>query len=128
MTGWTVSSSWQPLGGKDLPEICETFPDWPAARREGLQLSCLLGVRSVTVVDPHGVVAAEYDRITNLWTEHALHIGPCGNYLEAVDEPCDGQLYARPDDVQVRCPRCGGCCGVRAPGMRLPFEPAQLRR
>lgn len=122
---WTVYTTWRALpDGWTSGETASTFPDWPQARRHGLQAACLAGVRYVTVVDPDHVIAADYDRLTHRWCEYALHIGACDNYLELEDRPCDGQLYARPCDIQTRCPRCRAWIGCRARGMRLPFEPA----
>lgn len=119
--GWTVHAEWKALTGGCADETSQTFPDWPTARRNGLKTACLRGVRSVTILDPESIVAADYDRSTNQWRQYALHIGACDNYLEHEDRPCTGQLYARPQDIQVRCPLCQAWCGVQAPGIRQPF-------
>jgi hypothetical protein len=44
-------------------------------------------------------------------------IGRCGNEPEPDGVPvCMAELYARPADIQVRCPKCGAQQGVFAPG------------
>lgn len=126
--GWTVYTVWRPSLDMGVVETAHMFPDWPAARHEALSLYCCNGVRSATVVDPDHVVAGDIDKLDGRWREYRLHIGECDNYRETEDEPCDGQLYAKPDDVQVQCPRCRGWTGVRAPGMRLPYDPAGVNR
>ncbi|MCG5464327.1 hypothetical protein MED01_002493 [Micromonospora sp. MED01] len=121
---WTVHTSWRAHRSLRADETTSTHPDWPTARRIALRLACLSGARYVTVQDPTGVVVADWDAYTNRWREYALHVGECDGERGPDGEPCDGQLYAKPGDVQVRCPRCGGWSGYRARGMRQPFEPA----
>jgi hypothetical protein len=121
-----VHASWRSAGTGGGDETCETFPDWPTARRHALGLACLAGVRYVAVQNPDDVVAGEYDGYTNRWREYGLHVGSCPNELEPHGVPCDGELYARPEDVQVRCARCGAWCGTRAHGLRRPFEHARV--
>ncbi|MGW3808838.1 hypothetical protein [Micromonospora sp. NPDC005113] len=122
MPSWTVHTSWREWKSAPAVETAWEYPDWPTARQAALRDACLAGVRYVTVQDPEGVVAGDYDRYTNRWREYALHIGACDGESEPDGEPCDGQLYAKPSDVQVRCPRCRGWSGYRARGMRQPFE------
>ncbi|MEV5211238.1 hypothetical protein AB0K35_27580 [Micromonospora sp. NPDC053740] len=119
---WTVHTSWRANGNLRADNLTESHPDWPTARRAGLQYACLAGIRYVTVTDPDDVVAGDYDRYTNRWREYALQVGACTGESEPDGVPCDGQLYAKPSDVQMRCPRCGGWTGYRAHGMRQPFE------
>lgn len=123
---WTVYTTWRESGSVSAAETSQTFPDWSTARHHARRNACLAGVRYVTIVDPEDVVAGEYDRYTNRWREYALHIGACDGEREPDGVPCDGQLYAKPSDVQVRCPRCRGWTGYRARGMRQPFEPAAV--
>lgn len=123
--GWTVYTSWRAHGSLPAAETSETHPDWPTARRQARRHLCLSGVRYVTVLDPEGIVAGDYDWYTGRWREYALHIGACDGESEPDGVPCDGQLYAKPSDVQVRCPRCRGWTGYRARGMRQPFEAAR---
>jgi hypothetical protein len=120
--GWTVFTVWR--AGIDIEpvEVGQMFPDWFTARRHALKTTCLTGVRSVTLCDPQLVVAGDFDRITGRWREYRLRIGACDNYLEQADRPCAGQLYAEPFDQQVKCPRCGGWSGARAPGMQLVYD------
>ncbi|MER7331802.1 MULTISPECIES: hypothetical protein [unclassified Micromonospora] len=121
---WTVYTSWRADGPVPAAETSETHLDWPPARRQGRSLARCAGARYVTVCGPGNIVVADWDRYTNLWREYALHIGACDGESEPDGDPCGGQLYARPSDVQVRCPRCQGWIGYRARGMRQPFEPA----
>lgn len=120
---WTVYVSWRATSDGRADETFGTFSDWPTARRNGRQVSCFDGVRYITILDPDHIVTADYDRYTNRWREYALHIGACDNYVEPDGPACDGQLYARPTDVQVRCPRCGAVVGARGYDRR-PFDPA----
>ena len=125
MTGaWTVHTSWKAVGDSLAVELSESHPDWPSARRGAMRYACLAGVRYTSVQGPDDVVVGDYDRYTNRWREYAVHVGACSNELEPDGEPCEGQLYAKPSGVQVRCPRCGGWTGYRAFGMRQPFEAA----
>ncbi|MFD6565495.1 hypothetical protein [Micromonospora profundi] len=125
---WTVHTSWRAHRSLPAAETTSTHPDWPTARHNALRLVCLAGARYVTVQDPTGVVVGDWDWYTNRWREYALHIGQCDGECEPDGVPCDGQLYAKPGDVQVRCPRCGGWSWYRARGMRLPFEGAGTDR
>ncbi|MBC9005166.1 hypothetical protein [Micromonospora aurantiaca (nom. illeg.)] len=121
---FTVFVSWQGSSTVAAVETREPLLDWPSARSLALRLACCNGARYVTVQGPGAVVVGDWDRYTNRWREYALHVGVCDNDLEPDGEPCGGQLYAKPSDVQVRCPRCGGWTGYRARGMRQPFEAA----
>lgn len=119
---WTVVEEWAPISSGWCPgETSETFPDYPPARRHAMQMACLRGVRYVVLLDPHQVIAGEYLRFTNVFRQYALHIGACDNFHEPEGPQCAGQLYARPDDVQVRCPRCAAWTGAGAPGMHWPY-------
>lgn len=126
--GWTVYTVWRPTKDTRGFESAKMFHDWPTARREALSLSCLRGVSSVTVVDPHHIVAGDIEGSSgNYWREYRLPVGGCDNYLEREDRPCPGTLYARPADQavqQIQCPVCRAWTGIRAPGIRWPFDRA----
>lgn len=124
--GWTVYVTWQAYGYCPSGEVSNTHPDWPTARRQALHLACCRGARYITVCGPDSIVVADWDQYTNRWREYALHIGPCDGESEPDGVPCGGQLCAKPNDVQVRCPHCGGWTGYRARGMRQPFEIAEV--
>ena len=117
-----VHTAWRAHGVLPACEFSKPYPDWPSARQEALRHACLSGVRYITVQDPTGVVVGDWDWYTNRWRVYALHIGACDGEIGLDGEPCDGQLYAKPGEVQVRCPRCGGWSGYRARGMRQPFD------
>lgn len=73
---WTVYSVWSAISDWPAYEMCGEFPDRETARRSGLKMACLSGVRYVTVVDPDHVVTADYDRYTNRWREYKPPLTP----------------------------------------------------
>lgn len=92
MSGWRVFASWTGIpdrvrGGVYVgPEICHEFESWPLARKDARQLSCLNGVRYVSVQRPDDVVVADYDGITNQWRQYPRELADVEHTTEVIDE------------------------------------------
>ncbi len=67
---WTVYVQWLPTSGLPTRETVDIRSDWLTARRFGLRMACLTGVRYVTVTGPDGSVVGDWDRYSNRWREY----------------------------------------------------------
>ncbi len=119
---WLVHSEWLPGGGLPGEGISLLYGDQESAERAALRTACCAGARSVAVEGPGHVITLDWDRYSNVARRYGRYIGVCGNEREPDGEVCVEELYARPADLQVRCPACGAWQGVRRPVRRRRSE------